>query len=240
MVGLLESGLTIGHHGTVSDPTPGTDWWQAADGRWYPPELKPSHRLVRDARGATVLVGPDGAPEAAPDASAESEAPLDDVGGAIDRHTELYLGRPAGTQNRPAAWLALFGAMVMAVGGLLPWATRSFAVGGAEPLGWRDATGELSGGLYVVLLAVTVMTISVRCMAGSYSRGWRAALVGLAGTGLVVAAVESARVLSAVDEVSNLTRGSVSLSFGPGLAVVALGAIIVLVGAGAYRVGSPH
>ena len=237
---LLESTARIGHDGAVTDPTPGPDWWQAADGRWYPPDLKPTHRLVRDARGATVLVGPGPGPVVGEPSPSPSRSAHDEVGGAIDSHAELYLGRPAGTQNRPAAWLALFGAVVMAAGGLLPWATRTVAVGGTEPYGWRDASGELSGGLYVVLLAVTVMTVSVRCMAGSYSREWRAALVGLAATGFIVAAVESARVLAAIDEVNSLTRGSVSLSLGPGLGLVALGAIIVLVGAGAYRVGSPH
>ncbi|MDZ7677896.1 MAG: hypothetical protein U5K29_05050 [Acidimicrobiales bacterium] len=233
----------------MSDVKPGHGWWQATDGRWYPPELKPSQHLVRDHRGATVLARPDAEPTITAgrdDETPDRGSPPSDsrshqrVGGAIDSHAELYLGRPAGLQNRPAAWLALAGAAVMMAGSLLPWATRSVAAGGSTALGWRDAGGQVGGGFYAVLLAVTVMTISVRCMAGSYSRGWRAALVGLSSATIVLAGVEAVRIWQAMDEVDRLTRGSVALSFGPGLPVVVGGALVVLVGAAAYRVGSPH
>ena len=230
----------------MSDVRPGHGWWQAADGKWYPPELRPSQQLIRDRRGATLLVGPDTErhrSEPRNGAGAEGDAPVrtsrEDVGGAIDSHTQLYLGRPAGRQNRPAAWFALAGAVVMLVGALLPWASRSMAVGDSTSLGWRDAGGEFGGGVYIVLLAITVMTVSVRCMAGSYSRGWRAALVGLASAAIALAVVEAVRIYQAIGEVDDLARGNVTLSFGPGLVVVILGSLVVLVAAAAYRVGSP-
>jgi hypothetical protein len=91
----------------MSDVRPGEGWWQATDGRWYPPELLPDKHLVRDRTGATVLARP------APPTGGAPRPPARDshqeVGGAIDSHTELYLGRPDGLQNRPAAWLALAG-----------------------------------------------------------------------------------------------------------------------------------
>lgn len=229
----------------MSDVNPGTGWWQATDGRWYPPELKPTRHLARQDTGATVLV------EVEPPASAESAGPEgsaggdegsggnERVGGAIESHTELYLGRPAGLQNRPAAWFALLGALVMVGGALLPWAQKATVAGGVD-LGWRDAQGDPGGGFFVLLLAITVMTISVRCMAGSYSRGWRAALVALAVASLALLTIEAVRVQQAIDEVAELSRGSVALSFGPGLLVGAVGAAVVLIAAGAYRVGSPH
>lgn len=223
----------------MSDVNPGTGWWQATDGRWYPPELKPTRHLARQDTGATVLVDlePTAEPDA-PGASAEVDA-SERVGGAIESHTELYLGRPAGLQNRPAAWFALLGALVMVAGALLPWAEKATATGGAD-LGWRDADGDPGGGFFVLLLAITVMTISVRCMAGSYSRGWRAALVALATASLGLLTVEAIRVQTAIDEVAELSRGAVALAFGPGLLVAAVGAAVVLIAAGAYRVGSPH
>lgn len=162
------------------------------------------------------------------------------VGGAIDAHNDLDLGHAAGKQNRPAAALAVLGALLMVAGGLLPWATRSFAIGGADELGWRDASGELSSGLYVVLLAVTVVTVAVRCLAGSYSREWRLALALLGAGTVVFAAVEAVRIVQAMEQIDLLTRGSAGLTFGPGTAVVAIGGLVVLAGAGAYRVGSPH
>jgi hypothetical protein len=180
------------------------------------------------------LVGDEDAPR--PPAPTSRQA----VGGAIAAHTDLDLGRPAGKQNRPAAGLALLGAVIMAAGGVLPWATRSFAVGGSTELGWRDASGELSSGLYVVLLAVTVVTVAVRCLAGSYSREWRLALAALGVGAVVLAAVEAVRIVQAMEQIDLLTRGNAGLSFGPGLAVVAIGGLVVLAGAGAYRVGSPH
>jgi hypothetical protein len=222
----------------MSDVSPGAGWWQAADGRWYPPELRPGQHLARQESGATILVRPDEA-AAHPGATSSDGRAHESVGGAIESHTELYLGRPAGLQNRPAAWFALLGAVVMVGGALLPWAVRSTAAGAAD-LGWRDAVGEPGAGFYVLLLAITVMTVSVRCMAGSYSRGWRAALVLLSVGSMVLAAVEAARIQHAISEVAELSRGAVSLSFGPGLLVTAFGAAVVLVAAGAYRVGSPH
>jgi hypothetical protein len=222
----------------MSDVSPGPDWWQASDGRWYPPELRPAPALVRQRSGATILVRPDededeGGPAETPPPGHER------VGGPIDGHTTLYLGRPSGLQNRPAAWLALAGAVVMVLGALMPWATRELAIGGTLELGWRDATGELGGGFFLVLIAVTVMTVSVRCMAGSYSRVWRGALVGLAVGAIALTISEGLRIQQAIAEVSDLTRGNASLSFGPGLAVSVLGALVVLVAAAAYRVGSP-
>ncbi len=223
----------------MSDVNPGTGWWQATDGRWYPPELKPARHLARHDTGATVLEEID--PASAPGATDHHDdvGAGERVGGAIESHTELYLGRPAGLQNRPAAWFALLGALVMVAGALLPWAQKATVRGGAE-LGWRDAEGDPGGGFFVLLLAITVMTISVRCMAGSYSRGWRAALVALAVASLGLLAVEAVRVQQAIDEVAELSRGAVALSFGPGLLVGAVGAAVVLIAAGAYRVGSPH
>ena len=223
----------------MSDVRPGEGWWQATDGRWYPPELLPDQHLVRDRTGATVLTRP-APPTGATARAAAPPASHEDVGGAIDSHTELYLGRPDGLQNRPAAWLALAGATMILLGAILPWATRTIAVGGETELGWRDAGGELGAGFYVALLAVTVMTVSVRCMAGSYSREWRMALVGLATTTVVLAAVEAVRIFQAIDEVKHLTRGNVSLAPGPGLALVVVGSLVVLAGAASYRVGSPH
>jgi hypothetical protein len=164
----------------------------------------------------------------------------DRVGGPIGGHTELYLGRPAGLQNRPAAWLALAGAAVMVLGAVVPWAVRDLAVGASVDLGWRDGDGELGTGFYLLLLAVTVATVSVRCMAGSYSRVWRATLVALGLGTIVLAAVESIRIQQAILEVADLGRGNVALSFGPGPVVAVAGAFLVLVAASAYRVGSPH
>src|SRR5690606_34983286 len=106
-------------------------------------------------------------------------------------------------QNRPAAWFALLGAMVMGGGALLPWAQKATIVG-AGHLGWRDAAGNPGGGFFLLLLAITVMTISVRCMAGSYSRGWRAALVALAVASLGLLSVEAVRVQQAISEVAEL------------------------------------
>lgn len=230
----------------MSDVNPGAGWWQATDGRWYPPELKPAKHLSHQSSGATVLVDVDGdnadtqeVDAGSSDAQATPRRSSESVGGAIDSHTELYLGRPAGLQNRPAAWFALLGALVMVGGCLLPWAQKA-TVEGVVELGWRDAAGEPGGGVYMLLLAITVMTIAVRCMAGSYSRGWRAALVALAGGSIGLAAVEAVRVQQAIDEVAELSRGLVDLSFGPGLLVCAVGASVVLMAAGAYRVGSPH
>ena len=223
----------------MSDVSPGPDWWQASDGRWYPPELRPTQTLVRQRSGATILV-PAGASDHHPDGGEEPPpSGHDQVGGPIHEHSDLYLGRPAGLQNRPAAWFALIGAFVMLLGALLPWATRELAVGGSVDLGWRDATGQMGGGFYLVLLAVTVVTVSVRCMAGYYSRAWRAALVGLALAAIVLAGIEAVRIQQAITEVADLTRGNASLAFGPGLVVSVFGAMVVLVAAGAYRVGSP-
>lgn len=233
----------------MSDVSPGEGWWQAADGRWYPPELRPAQHLARHSSGATILVRPGEADPSRPEPPRsdrpeppppdQRESPHQSVGGTIESHTELYLGRPAGLQNRPAAWFALLGAMVMVGGSLLPWASRESADGTTD-LGWRDAAGDPGVGFYVLLLAITVMTISVRCMAGSYSRGWRAALVALAAGSIGLAAVEAVRVQRAIDQVSELSHGAVALSFGPGLIVTAVGATVVLVAAAAYRVGSPH
>jgi hypothetical protein len=225
----------------MSDASPGEGWWQAADGRWYPPELRPAQHLMRDPSGATILVSPD-QPRIDEDhddgagSTGTPPAPHEEVGGSIHSHADLYLGRPAGKQNRPAAWTALAGAVVILVGALLPWATRSPAVGVSD-LGWRDASGEFGAGLYVGLLAVTVMTVAVRCMAGSYGRGWRLSLVGLALGCVAVVAVEAVRIQQAVSEVKDVTRGQVELSFGPGLIVVVFGALVVLGAAAAYRVG---
>jgi hypothetical protein len=225
----------------MSDVSPGPDWWQATDGRWYPPELRPTTRLVRHSSGATILVPTDEGGDRDPPGDSGNVAPPshEDVGGSIHSHASLYLGRPAGLQNRPAAWLALVGAIVMLAGSLLPWATRSIAAGGDASLGFRDAAGNVGGGFYAVLLAVTVMTVSVRCMAGSYSRGWRAALVALAAGSIGLAAVEAVRIQQAISKVTDLTRGNATLTFGPGLVVLVAGALVVLVAAGAYRVGSP-
>lgn len=228
----------------MSDVNPGPGWWQATDGRWYPPELKPTRHLARQSSGATVLVEVDETPTG--DSTGRGEeygqqvhSPSESVGGSIEFHPELYLGRPAGLQNRPAAWFALLGAVVMFGGSLLPWARKNTVTGVVE-MGWRDAAGEPGGGVYMLLLAITVMTVAVRCMAGSYSRGWRAALVTLAGGSIGLAAIEAIRVQQAIDEVSDLSRGLVTLSFGPGLVICAVGAMVVLIAAGAYRVGSPH
>lgn len=225
----------------MSDVSPGEGWWQAADGRWYPPELRPTQHLARSSSGATILVRPDEQPPSPPGSprGLQSEPAREAVGGTIESHTELYLGRPAGLQNRPAAWFALLGAMVMVGGALLPWASRRSS-DGLTHLGWRDAAGDPGVGFYVVLLAITVMTISVRCMAGSYSRGWRAALVALAAGSIGLVAIEAVRIQRAIDAVSDLSRGAVALSFGPGLVITAVGATVVLVAAAAYRVGSPH
>lgn len=220
----------------MSDVNPGAGWWQATDGLWYPPELKPTQHLSRQSSGATVLVDVDTETAAAPSGPRSSS---ESVGGAIESHNELYLGRPAGLQNRPAAWFALLGALVMVGGSLFPWAQQN-TVAGMIDLGWRDASGEPGGGVYMLLLAITVMTVAVRCMAGSYSRGWRAALVALAGGSIALAALEAVRVQQAIDEVAELSRGLVDLSFGPGLVICAVGASVVLMAAGAYRVGSPH
>ena len=219
----------------MSDISPGPDWWQASDGRWYPPELRPTQALVKQRSGATIL-------ERADDRDSGGVAPPgghEEIGGPIHEHTALYLGRPAGQQNRPAAWLALGGAVVMLAGALLPWAVRDLAVGSSTALGWRDASGELGSGFFLMLLAITVVTVSVRCMAGSYSLAWRSTLVALAMGGIGLAAVEAWRIQEAIVEVADLTRGNAALSFGPGLPVVVLGALVVLVAAGAYRVGSP-
>jgi hypothetical protein len=223
----------------MSDVSPGPDWWQASDGRWYPPELRPAQTLVRQRSGATILVGVDADERPPPGAGEPVPSGHQQVGGSIHEHSDLYLGRPAGLQNRPAAWFALIGAMVMLLGALLPWATRDLAVGGSIDLGWRDATGQMGGGFYLVLLAVTVITVSVRCMAGSYSRAWRAALVVLALAAIVLAGIEAIRIQQAIAEVADLTRGNASLAFGPGLVVSVFGAMVVLVAAAAYRVGSP-
>jgi hypothetical protein len=221
----------------MSDVSPGPDWWQASDGRWYPPELRPTQALVRQRSGATILERADEEQREVPGAPTLGH---EDVGGAIDEHSTLYLGRPAGQQNRPAAWLALAGAMVMLAGAFLPWATRDLAVGSSVALGWRDASGELGSGFFSMLIAITVVTVSVRCMAGSYSRAWRATLVALAVGGIGLAVVESLRIQQAIAEVADLTRGNAALSFGPGLVVVVVGSLVVLVAAAAYRVGSPH
>jgi hypothetical protein len=223
----------------MSDMSPGEGWWQAADGRWYPPELSPAQRLMRDPSGATILESPNQQrTDEGDDAGAAGTlpAPHEEVGGSIHSHADLYLGRPAGTQNRPAAWTALAGAVVILVGALLPWAIRSPSLGVSD-LGWRDASGEFGAGLYVALLAVTVMTVAVRCMAGSYGRGWRLSLVGLALGCVAVVAVEAVRIQQAVSEVKDVTRGQVELSFGPGPIVVVFGALVVLGAAAAYRVG---
>lgn len=241
-IGECGAGVPGGRWATMvamSDVSPGPDWWQASDGRWYPPELRPATALVRQRSGATILVRTE--EESTSHAPVvERRSGIDEVGGAIAEHDELYLGRPAGQQNRPAAWFALAGSIVMLAGALLPWARRDLAVGSTLELGWRDAGGELGSGFFLVLIAVTVATVSVRCMAGSYSRVWRAGLVALALSSLGLLAVEAFRIERAIADVADLARGNVALSFGPGLLVAAVGSLIVLVAAAAYRVGSPH
>lgn len=210
---------------------PGPGWWQAIDGRWYPPELEPGHQLVRDERGATILVGGPSDEEPA------SDAP-DEVGGAIEEHTELVLGRPAGQQNRPAAWTALVGAVLLVVGALLPWAVREPDTLAPTVLGWRDANGQPGSAVFIAMMGVTVVTIAVRCMAGSHREFWRLALLVLGLGAATLGIAEALQIQEAIDEVAALTRGSASISFGPGIPVVVLGAGFVAVAAGAYRVGS--
>ncbi|MGY6500559.1 MAG: hypothetical protein ACXIVQ_06705 [Acidimicrobiales bacterium] len=215
----------------MSDVNPGPGWWQAIDGRWYPPELEPGQQLVRDERGATILVG--GPTEV------DERAAHDVVGGSIEEHTELILGRPAGQQNRPAAWGALIGALLLGVGALLPWAVRAPDTLANTSLGWRDANGQPGSAVFVALMAVTVVTIAVRCMAGSHRELWRLALLILGLGAATLAIAEALRIVEAIDEVSTLTRGRADISFGPGIPVVVLGAVVVAAAAGAYRVGSP-
>ena len=199
---------------------------------------------MRDQQGATILVGPDkdlepGGDPGGADGPAGGSGSHEPVGGVIASHTELYLGRPAGTQNRPAAWVALAGALLMVVGAYLPWATRAPAELGNAELGWWDANGDVGPSAFLMLIAVSVATVAVRCMAGSHSDWWRVALLALGLGAATLGISEALRIESAIDQVADLTRGQVSISFGLGIPVALVGSVLVAVAAGAYRVGSP-
>jgi hypothetical protein len=193
----------------VSDAPQGPGWWQASDAKWYPPETHPGP-WVRE-------------PEAPPGASlfgvGQPSIPVPPLAGAADTHTGM---------SHPFEWaIVIGGAILVAVGSVLPWATVQVPFNGQ--LGIAGTEGD---GMFTLVLAFVVILLGV------------VGLNGRLGIGVSIAALVGS-VLALITGIVDLTHisriGGESVTLfgsdqaGPSAGV---GLVLVMIGAGVSIVGT--
>ncbi|RXK50220.1 Trp biosynthesis-associated membrane protein [Halorientalis pallida] len=142
------------------------------------------------------------------------------------------------------ALLAGVGAVVAAVGSLLPWATVRFDATLAE-LATVPETQTVSGldgdGTITLVLAAVTLAVLAAAVVGSRPGPKTAALTALTGTLVTVVAIvdyrefraTQSRIQQRVAETGEVGSDAVTVELEPGLAVLGLGGLLLL-SAGAY------
>lgn len=185
----------------MSDASQGTGWWQASDGKWYPPELHPDPQAPPPPPPPPATFAPPPPLSAAP--SPWPPAPPGPPPAPV----------PSGYST--AEKVALGGAGLAALGSLLPWASVT------SIFGTISVNGTDGDGIITLVLAIVAGGLVLARKAPV------AALVLLAIVALV-AVIDIADIAGAVDDEELGDFATVSVGFG--LWLVALGAAAGLFG----------
>lgn len=150
----------------MSDHQEGPAWWQAADGRWYPPEQHPRFAELREEVAAAFPVDPEPSPGGtAPVASPPTAPPLA-VGGRPP--AERPVGVVGTTARRGAYWfsppaaIAIVGwLMALVFGALTPGSIGSFMFFGFSALWTARAVMRLREGYGAVVMTASAGGLAV-------------------------------------------------------------------------------
>jgi hypothetical protein len=134
-----------------------------------------------------------------------------------------------GVDNRPAAYAAMVGAMLGAVGAFQVWLRVSVASvnppGGAET-GWKGGDGRT-----IVVAAVVAAIAGIGLLLGRRNLWLKVALLIAGGVTLVIALVHMANVGSKANDIQQqfgIPTGDVRAEIGAGLYVVVAGGVAIL------------
>lgn len=203
----------------MSDASQGAGWWQASDGKWYPPESRPDAAPPPPPPSAPTASSLPPPPPVAAAAAPPPAAPPSAPGWPPAPGPAGGPPPPPGATTGFSTFqkLALAGAAVAAVGSLLPWASVS------SVFGTISKSGMDGDGVITLVLAVAAGALVLTRKAP----GVVIALMALIG---VVAVIDIADVSRLADD-----TGFAEVSVGFGLWLVAIGAVLGLVGSIQHR-----
>lgn len=181
----------------MSDTWQGDGWWQASDGKWYPPQPQPQ---PQPPVGAAARVGPgywkakDGLWYAEGVDAPGQPYPFKKTG-----TKQMLLDATSSTSAPTMFTAALVGAVVIVVGALLPWVTVSTA------FGTISVSGTEGDGVITLVCGVIAAALLV------LGRGRKTAAILAMLVGGLVAAVglyDLVNVSAAAADVNGLARAS--------------------------------
>jgi hypothetical protein len=198
----------------MSDVSQGPGWWQASDGKWYPPELHPHYAPPPPPAAATQP--PPSAP-AAPNWGQPPSGPPPSGPESPTTPPATGAGRSLGSTKLLPGLVIGAGALLI-LGSLLPWATVSSRFGSIS------VDGTSGDGKITLILGVVALAMGVVLLQRKISTGW------LVGTGVVFLAALGITIKDASDvsSVPNPVAELVGVHVGFGLW---LGMIASIVGA---------
>jgi hypothetical protein len=191
----------------VSDAPQGSGWWQASDGRWYPPESHPGP-WVRE---------PEAPPGSSPFGTGQPGIP-------VPPHVE---GEHQPGITRPLEWAVVIGgAVLITIGSVLPWATLPLPFLGGE----FSVNGTEGDGMFTLIIGFVVILFGIVGLNGRLGLGMTiASLIG--ATLALVTGIIDVTHMSRISSDAGEGAGLVNPSPGVGLILVLIGAAVSIIGA---------
>jgi len=210
----------------MSDIAQANGWWQATDGKWYPPPAANS----QGAQMTQWRVTPSG----------ERQYLSEDGNWYVSDQVEAPPARPAGVPAHAAApgvstvpagaWLAIIGGLIIGVSSFLPWLTATALIVTINRNGFQlgNDFGFSADGVVCIILGVVAVIIGVVRLTNSASPPLlqRSPII----LGIAAAAVFANRYGSLHNFANQLnSHADVTASVGYGFWLLAIGAFVAIV-----------
>lgn len=206
----------------MSETSQGPGWWQASDGKWYPPTSAPG---TSPAEQPNQRQPGDGQPSYGQPPHGQPPHGQPPYGQPPYGQPPFQTPRPrssaVSTASPFAAWGLAGGALLAFVGSFLPWATLSF-------LGLRvNVAGTRGDGKLTLILGLAIGVGFILLFRNSSRAGPIVACIS-AVLALIVSGYDLLNITSRVAKFNRQTSGMVTAHAGYGLFVVVIGAAVSL------------